>query len=109
MKPEKEVAWGAKLLLSNFVRGIIFTKTRSGCKKDFERECEASENSKEFRIWLEMLIDRGILEFEERRNVGSFSNEVDTYVINKSKLEKLLSRNEVWNNIWKIFDRGRVI
>lgn len=109
MKPEKEIAWGAKLLNSRFVRGNIFIKGTSGCRKDFERECEASESSKEFRVWIEMLIQRSILEFEERKCTGNFGREVDTYVVNKSKLEKLLSENEVWKEISRIFERKRVI
>jgi len=108
MKPEKEFEWIVKLLNSRYLKGGILKFNGGGCKSDFEREVGASENNKEFRKWLEMLIEKGILEFFEKREVGSFGKAVDTYVVVYPKLEELLIANRLYTPTRKIFEKKSI-
>jgi len=108
MKPEKEFEWIIKLLNSEFIKGGIFRKRKGGCKSDFEREVGASESCKEFRKWLDFLIQNGILEFFEKKRIRNVK-EIDTYAVNYDKLKKLLEKNPLYSLAKRVFDKDRII
>jgi len=87
--------WIIKLLNCQYIKGRVFRKPIGGCKADFERVVGVSEKNKEFRNWLNTLVDEGILEvFEKRKSIGGF---IDTFVIVYPKLEKKFMENELYN------------
>ena len=67
MKDEKEALWIAKLLKSKFIKRI-FGGSVGGCISDFEKAVGTYENDKEFRKWMNKLIEEGDIEFYERKN-----------------------------------------
>lgn len=85
MKPEREVLLISKLLKSPFVN-----KKNSSCKSEFEKYCKISNKNKEFRKFFQELVLIGIIEIFERKKVGKFGHEVNTYFINKGLLLKKL-------------------
>jgi len=108
MKSEIEFKWIVNLLNSKYLKGGFIRKQIGGCKRDFEVEAGASENDKEFRKWINLLIEEGILEFFKKKSVGT-SKMVDTYVIKYNELESLLHNNPLCKPAKKVFDKDRII
>ena len=99
MKPEKEVLWIVNLLKSRFVKRK-FGGSIGGCKSDFEKVARASENNKDFRGWIDKLIEEGSIEFFERKRV--IGKSVNTYVVNSRRLVKRLKNTEFYNSMKEI-------
>ena len=98
MKPEKEVFWLVNILKSNFKRKT-FGKSIGGHKSEFEQVANSSLNSKEFRTFLQELIDSGCLEFLEKKyGRGGWLN---TYVINEKKIMKKIKSTEFGGKFYK--------
>jgi len=96
MKNEVEFKWIVSLLNCQYIKGGILRREIGGCKSDFERVASVSAKNKEFRKWLNFLIEQGILEFfEKRKAIGGF---VDTYVIVYPRLEFLLNENPIYDS-----------
>lgn len=90
MKKERELIWMVKLLNSEYVRTRSIKKQKSGCKRDFEILVGAPENDKNFRRFLNELIEQGYLVmFEKKRAVGLIA----TYVVDSDKLRKRMVEN----------------
>jgi len=107
MKKEVEFMWIIKLLNCQYIKGGIFRKQIGGCKADFERVVGIPEKNKEFRKWLNLLIDKEILEFfEKRKNVGGF---IDTFVIVYKKLEKKLMKNPIYDPTIRYMERNKFL
>lgn len=107
MKPEKEFALLVKLLDSPF-RGGFFKKSKSGCKKDFEKYLEVSENNKDFMRWLNSLITAGGLKsvgFEER----GIGKKVNLYVVDSSVLDNILIENPCYKSAWNVFSEKAIL
>lgn len=86
MKDEKECEWLVNLLNSELFK-------HSGCKSDFERVAGASENNKDFRRWIDLLIERECVVF------SCVKNGVDTYVVDRKKLMDFLRKNRFYENM----------
>ena len=102
MKPEQEFHWMVRLLNSPHLKGSIFRKSHVALKKDFERAVETSENNKEFRAWINELIDNKIIEKVGTKKVHS--REWGVYVINEGLLEKKLEKSPLFNGVRKVID-----
>jgi hypothetical protein len=107
MKEEKEFKWLLKLRESEFIKKSFGNK--GGCKRDFEIEFRISENDKEFRRWLDLLIIEEVLEVFEVRKVGYVRKPVNTYIINKNKLDKKLNDNKYYQEVKKIVEEGHIV
>lgn len=104
MKPAKEFEWLLKLRNCKFVRRGLFRKTGlGGCKNEFEKCLGISENNKTFRKWFNCLVLYGAIEVFEKKNIGGIK-EVDTYVINIKKIDKLIEGNHLYSFAYKFFD-----
>lgn len=102
MKPEKEFVWMVNLFNSPYLKKSIFKKQKVALKRDFEKIANASENSKDFRNWINELIDIKIIE-----NIGSkkvYSREWSVYVINGKLLEKKIIKSPLFNDIQNVID-----
>lgn len=101
MKSEIEFKWIVNLLDSNYLKGGFFNKQIGGCKADFELVAGASQSNKNFRKWINVLIEDKTFEFFEKKKV--VGGEVDTYVICYPLLENKLMQNPLYSSTRKIF------
>ena len=99
--------WIIKLLNCPYTTGGVFKKQIGGCKIDFERFVGTSEKNKVFRKWLDFLIEKGILNFFEKRETKS--GFIDTFVIVYDKLEKKFMENELYNPTIKYFEKRKFL
>jgi hypothetical protein len=98
MKEEKEVIWLCKLLISRFAKSV---GRNSGCKKDYERAVEASDNDKTFRQFMQKMIEYGAIEFLEKKVAhGGYLN---YYVVNKTVMKKCLRENKYYRELREYF------
>jgi len=104
MKSEIEFKWIVNLLNCPFIKKTF--KTIGGCKKDFERVSGSGENNMEFRRWFDLLIEQGAI--EEFGFCDSRGKRVMNYVIIYKKLEKILSKNEIYPSVIKVMDKKYV-
>lgn len=101
MGDEKEIVWLVKLLQSKYTKRIIGTK--SGCKRDFEVELCISENDKNFRKFLDVLIQTDILEFQNVYKTGKY------YSLNRKKLIDRLNHEPIFILFKKAIDRNLLL
>lgn len=102
MNEQKEFIYSIRLIMSQYHRGSMFRKDKSGCSKDFERICKAPENNKEFLDWIQELKNRKILEFDERIDLNKVK-EPKKYFVNDRKLLDKLKDNSHYNEAFQFF------
>lgn len=97
MKEEKEVYWLIKILKTEFKKKVL-GKSKGGCKSEFARAVGVSRMDKDFRKFLNELINSGCLEyFQEAKMNGGF---IVTYVINEKKIWNMIKNNGFGKNFY---------
>ena len=87
MKDEVKIKYLSLLFISKEFKKSVFGKDIGGTKTDFERVCGVSYKNKEFRKWLDELIEKNVLKFFEIRKTDGGST--STYLINNRNLLSL--------------------
>ena len=87
MKDEVKIKYLSMLFISKEFKKSFFGKNIGGTKADFERICNVSYKNKEFRKWLNELIELKVLEFFEIRKTDGGS--ASTYLISNKKILSL--------------------
>jgi len=92
MKEEKEFVLLMQLIESPFDGGGIITKRKSASKGDLERYFGITNKNREFRVWIQHLIEEGCMKASglERRGFGK---PVEVYVVDKKETFKRLKEN----------------
>jgi hypothetical protein len=114
MKKEKEMLWIVLLHASPHTRDVLNFRIspEPACKKDFERLVGSGENNKEFTIWINYLIECGVLEPVGKITKGSRNNVVaDGYIVSANKLQSYAKSHlsEVYDHFSKFFSRDKII
>lgn len=114
MKKEKEMLWVVLLYNSPYIKDALNFKINPepACKKDFERLVGSPENNKEFTIWINYLIECGVLEPVGKITKGSRNNVVaDGYIVLASKLQSYAKSHlsEIYDQFDKFFSRDSII
>ena len=101
MDPEKELILLVRLYHAPLRKGGLLKSQVAWCKKDFERYLGYGERNKPFRLWLDKLIEIGVLYVSgfEVRNGRS----VKVYLIDEDKLSRMINSNENYEIFWKMF------
>jgi len=93
---ERELIWLMKIVICDY-RKKMFSSTSGGTKADFERVVDIRPKNKDFRSFLNDLIERGELEFFEDREGGG-----KRFIVDVGKIMKRIKKDPLASKYYKI-------
>lgn len=97
MKLEKEFS-----LLIDLYLCPAKNRNSAWCKSEFEKYLGYGQRNKDFRDWLDSLIENNCLIYvgEKPKGLGKL---VPVYNVDKSKVHEILEENPLWKKVYDIY------